>query len=311
MCRSGRSTAVGGVTIIGRLWQACLNGTMLRGGRVFGRTVCPMTELDAISRTKRPATVSSLVEDLRSIGMVEEMTVMVHSSLSKLGFVVGGAQAVVTALMEVIGPGGTLMMPTHSGALSDPASWSNPPVPEHWWDTLRTEMPAYDPALTPARMMGAVVDCFRHVDGTRRSTHPTVSATARGPNADFLVEGHELAHGLGESSPQARLYDIDGSILLLGVSHANNTSLHLAEYRSAAMDADEVTYSSPIEVNGERQWVSYRNLVDDDSDFERLGEDFARTGDEAVGPVGAGTGRLMSSRAVVDYAAGWMRSNRT
>jgi aminoglycoside 3-N-acetyltransferase len=239
------------------------------------------------------------------------MTVMVHSSLSKLGFVVGGAPAVVSALMAVLGPSGTLMMPTHSGALSDPASWSNPPVPEHWWATVRAEMPAYDPDLTPTRMMGAIADCFRHVEGTRRSAHPTVSATALGPNAAFLLDGHQLAYGLGESSPQARLYDLDGSILLLGVSHANNTSLHLAEYRSAAPDAPEVTHFSPVVVDGERQWASYLDLDDDDSDFERLGEDFARSGAESVGPVGAGIGRLMSSRQVVDFAVGWMRRNRT
>jgi aminoglycoside 3-N-acetyltransferase len=269
-----------------------------------------VTELDAIQRTARPATVASLVGDLRSIGLTDGMTVMVHSSLSALGFVVGGAQSVVEALTKTVGPRGTVMMPTHSGGLSDPSSWSNPPVPEHWWEVLRAEMPAFDPHLTPTRMMGAVVDCFRHLDGTKRSAHPTVSASARGPNAAFLVEGHELSHGLGESSPQARLYDLDGSILLLGVTHANNTSLHLAEYRSAALDADEVTCSSPIEVNGERQWVSYLNLDDDDSDFERLGDDFARADGEVVGSVGAGTGRLMSFRQVVDYAVGWMRSNR-
>jgi aminoglycoside 3-N-acetyltransferase len=56
--------------------------------------------------------------------------------------------------------------------------------------------------------------------------------------------------------------------------------------------------------------VSYLNLDDDDSDFERLGDDFARADGEVVGSVGAGTGRLMSSRQVVDYAVGWMRSNR-
>jgi len=270
-----------------------------------------VTERDAISMTERPATTSSLARDLRALGLTEGMTVMVHSSLSKLGFVVGGAQAVVTALLEVVGPSGTLMMPTHSGALSDPASWSNPPVPEQWWETVRGEMPAYDSDLTPTRMMGATVECFRHVEGTQRSAHPTVSATALGANAAFLVDGHELAYGLGETSPQARLYDLDGSILLLGVSHANNTSLHLAEYRAAPSDAREVTDFSPVVVDGERQWVSYPNLADDDSDFERLGEDFAQTTSESAGPVGAGIGRLMSARVVVDYAVEWMRSNRT
>ena len=108
-----------------------------------------MTEADAIASASKPATVTSLVDELRALGLDDGMTVMVHSSLSRLGFVLGGAQTVVAALHETVGPGGTIMMPTHSGALSDPSKWQNPPVPETWWQTIRDEMPAFDPALTP------------------------------------------------------------------------------------------------------------------------------------------------------------------
>ena len=240
---------------------------------------------------------------------------MVHSSLSGLGYVAGGAHAVVMALLEVLGERGTLAMPTHSGDLTDPGSWSNPPVPESWWDAMRAEMPAYDPALTPTRLMGAIVECFRHVPGVRRSAHPTVSAAAVGPNAEHLVANHELAHGLGESSPQARLYELDGHILLLGVTHANNTSLHLAEYRAAAPGAAALMQSSPVIVDGRRRWVSHPTLDDskyEDSEiaFPRLGEAFASTGAESIGPVGAGVGRLMRSRDLVGFATEWMRTDR-
>jgi aminoglycoside 3-N-acetyltransferase len=273
-----------------------------------------MAEQGAIDQSTRPATVSSLAADLRALGLDSGMTVMVHSSLSGLGYVAGGARAVVTALLDVLGENGTLAMPTHSSDLTDPESWSNPPVPESWWDEMRAEMPAYDPVLTPTRLMGAIVECFRHVPGVRRSAHPTVSAAAFGPNAEQLVAHHELAHGLGESSPQARLYELDGHILLLGVTHANNTSLHLAEYRAVASGAGEVTATSPVVIDGRRQWVTYANLDEstfEDSDvaFPRLGEAFAATGAESVGPVGAGIGRLMRARGLVDFATAWMRTN--
>ncbi len=161
-----------------------------------------MADQNAIETTARPATASSLAADLRSLGLDSGMTVMVHSSLSNLGYVSGGAHAVVMALRQVLGDTGTLVMPTHSSDLTDPGSWSNPPVPESWWDEIRSEMPAYDPLLTPTRLMGAIVECFRHVSGVVRSEHPTVSAAAVGPNAEFIVSNHELAHGLGESSPR-------------------------------------------------------------------------------------------------------------
>lgn len=269
-----------------------------------------MSEADAIALADNPATVDDLVADLRSLGVAEGATVLVHSSLSRLGYVCGGAQAVVAALLQSVGPDGTVAMPTHSTNLSDPAAWVNPPVPETWWSTIRETMPAFDPQLTSTRSMGAIVECFRHVPGVRRSNHPTVSAAAVGPNADALLSGHTLEHGLGDSSPQARLYELDGQILLMGVTHANNTSLHLAEYRSPVSGKRWTTHASPVQVDGRRRWVSYPDLEVEHEDFERLGEDFAETGMETSGPIGAGIGRSMRSRDVVDFAVSWMNENR-
>jgi aminoglycoside 3-N-acetyltransferase len=280
----------------------------VNGGRAMLESV---DESDVIAGTERPATVQSLAADLRTLGVEPGMTLMVHASLSRLGWVAGGAQSVVAALLEVVGSEGTLMMPTHSGHLSDPAAWRHPPVPEHWWAPIRDETPPFDPALTPTSHMGAIVECFRHVPGVRRSAHPTVSAAAGGPHAGQLTDGHEFAHGLGDSSPQARLYDLDGHILLLGVTHANNTSLHLAENRAAPADAATATYWSPALVGGRRQWVAYPNLVDTDEDFSTVGEVFAATGRQRSGSVGAGTAHLMRARDIVDFAVEWLRSNRT
>ena len=267
-----------------------------------------MSEADAIAATSIPATAATIAADLRALGLEAGMTVMTHSSLSALGFVVGGAQAVVTALLDVVGETGTLMMPTHSGALSDPSNWEQPPVPESWWPTVRDEMPAFDLELTPTRSMGVIVDCFRQAPGVQRSDHPTVSASALGPDADALVTGHELNDRFGETSPQGRLYELDGHVLLLGVDHGNNTSLHLSEARSGLPDV--VTDGAPVIVDGEPRWVEISHLDDDGDDFAEIGEAFAATGDETRGLVGIGTARLCSARAIVDFGVEWMLVNR-
>lgn len=238
------------------------------------------------------------------------MTLMVHASLARLGYISGGPQAVVQALADVLGGDGTLMMPTHSAAWSNPANWQNPPVDESWWPILREEMPAFDPQLTPTFMMGAVVDCFRSLPGVIRSGHPMVSAAACGPNAEALVKDHPLDGGLGEGSPQARLYDLDGHILLLGIDHANNTSLHVCEYR-ADLDLGWIDEASPILVDGERVWQKHRQLNTREDDFAQLGEAFAETGKQSQGTVGTGTGRLMRSRDVIDFGIDWMNENRS
>ena len=269
-----------------------------------------MGEDNAIERSKRPATPTSLAEELRDVGLGDGMTVMVHSSLSRLGFVAGGAQSVVAALLDVVGPDGTLMMPTHSSQLSDPAQWQAPPVPESWWATIQDGMPAFDPHLTPSRSMGAIVECFRHVPGTVRSAHPTVSATAVGPRADELVHGHTFDDGLSESSPQARLYQLDGHILLLGVTHTNNTSLHLSENRGAPRGAARQSNTAPVTIDGVRTLVTYTELSDETDDFDKIGAEFAKSGLQRTGPVGAGTALFMRARDIVDFGADWMRANR-
>lgn len=268
------------------------------------------SEAGAISATDNPVTTTSLIADLRSLGIEQGDVAMVHTSLSALGWVIGGSQAVVDALRDAVGPKGTLAMPTQSGHLSDPARWQAPPVPETWFETIRAEMPAYDPATTPTRLMGAVVDCFRHHPDTIRSANPQVSVAANGPHANTIVDNHDFGVCLGDESPLGRLYELDAKVLLLGVGHGNNTSLHLAEHRATWPTKTTIAQAAPITVAGERVWTEVTVLDIDEEDFERIGAAFVEAGHQTEGPVGAGIGKLMSMRTLVDFAADWMSANR-
>ena len=267
-------------------------------------------EAGAIRAADRPATPSSLTEDLRSLGVTEGSTLLVHASLSAIGWVAGGSQAVVEALLEAIGDGGTLVMPTHSTGLSEPSLWRNPPVPESWWPTIRDETPAFDSRLTPTRLMGAIAEGFRDYPGVLRSTHPQVSFAACGPNANRVVDRHSLEHPLGEGSPLARLYELDGQILLLGVGHINNTTLHLAEHRADYPGKEWVTQGAPMTVDGARLWVTFEALEGEDDDFELIGAAFAESGGERRGRVGSGDALFMGVRDLVDFAVDWMTQSR-
>lgn len=256
-----------------------------------------------------PATRTSLAADLRRLGVRPGGVLLVHASMRALGWVCGGPQAAVLALRDALGPEGTLVVPTHTPDNSDPAGWRNPPVPELWWSTIREQMPAFDPAVTPSRWMGAIAELVRTWPGAVRSGHPQVSFAALGAAANEIVAGHALTGMLGERSPLARLYDHDAQVLLLGVSHDSNTSLHLAEYRRPRAPVERVG-GAVLTADGVREWVWWEDVALDESDFDPLGADLEATGAVRIGQVGSALCRLMSQRAAVDFAVGWMARNR-
>ncbi|WP_276300417.1 aminoglycoside N(3)-acetyltransferase [Halorussus lipolyticus] len=269
-------------------------------------------EAKAIERTDAPLTVERLADDLRDLGIEAGDTLLVHSSMSSLGWVAVGPPTVVDALMEVLAPEGTLVMPTHSPQYTDPAGWGNPPVPDDWEETVRTERPPYRPAVTPTRGMGAIGECFRTYPEVRRSRHPTYSFAGWGADAEAIVADHSYDHGLGEESPLAKIYDRDGTILMLGTGHETNTSLHLAEHR-ADREQEIVTQSAPVlDEDGERVMKEFEELDYDSDDFPDAGAAFEEAHPKAVtrGQVGSGTATLVSQRDLVDYGAEWFEENR-
>lgn len=110
-----------------------------------------MTEAEIVARTHFPATVETLTLDIQKLGVEQDDVLLVHCSLSAVGWISGGATAMVHALLAAVGPTGTLAMPAHSSNLTDPANWSAPAVPTEWISVIRETMPAFDRRLTPTR----------------------------------------------------------------------------------------------------------------------------------------------------------------
>jgi aminoglycoside 3-N-acetyltransferase len=269
-----------------------------------------VSEANVIKQTQMPLTIESMVEQFTALGLAAGQTMLVHSAMSKLGWVVGGPEAVIRALLQVLTPSGTLMMPTHTTYNTDPAMWNNPPVPESWVQIIREHTPAYNPATTPSREMGAIAELFRNWPGVLRSNHPVASFAARGPNAEYLLADHKVEYDVGDGSPVGKLYEFDGHVLLVGVGHGNNTSLHLAEFRSDWPDKPWITTGSAMLVEGKRQWVSYRALDIDDSDFEQLGADYEAKHPVTKGKVGNAEVRFFRQRPIVDFAVEWIALHR-
>jgi aminoglycoside 3-N-acetyltransferase len=152
--------------------------------------------------------------------------------------------------------------------------------------------------------------------GRPEEQHPAVEVVQAGerrPLAEAGVErvvvGDEL--GLGEGSPFARLYDLDGRVLFLGTTHETNTSLHLAEYRTEN-DPGRVSRGASVLEAGEGRWVTYEDVPIENDDFPECGAAFEAHEPEAVrtGTVGAGAAKLLEIRPMVDFAVDWFDANR-
>jgi aminoglycoside 3-N-acetyltransferase len=265
-----------------------------------------MTQMEL--HTDFPKTRSNVADDLRRLGLKKGMTVIVHSSLKSLGWVVGGPVAVVQALMDVLTGEGTLVMPTHTSHYSDPAGWINPPVPKKWWPTIREDMPAFDPAITPTYFMGAVVEAFRTFPAVIRSNHPTDSFAAWGKHKEAIINGHSLDFSLGEESPLGRMYNIGGYVLLLGVGYESNTTMHLAEHR--VPNPETVENAGPLLIEGERVWKSFTQVSYREDLFEDIGKAYEETGNLCwKGRVGSADSRFILQKDLVDFTVGWLIQN--
>ena len=208
-----------------------------------------------LEQNARHVTRAELAADLARLGVARGDTLFIHSSLKSLGFVEGGAAAVVRALQDAVGPEGTLLLPTYYM----PAG------------TVRgtCEVPGYmfDPRQH-GTIMGRLPEAFLAADGVRRSVHPTHSVSAWGRHAAFLTEGHHRAPSIfGTGSPWQRFLEIEhAKVLGLGISMGPVTFYHVLEDSMGAAFPvqiwDDKTFQLPcLDHAGERWEVPVRPFL--------------------------------------------------
>ncbi len=186
---------------------ACETGNAVKVARVidYFKAHAELGYVELIPKSEQ-MTGTGLVADLRALGLARGMDVMVHSSLSSIGHVTGGADTVIQALMAVIGKRGTLMMPSFNHRAAQ----------------------VYNPMTTPTTN-GAIPDAFWRRPDAVRSDHPTHAVAAVGPRADAFCRDHSEKGLWTPDSPIGRLVHGNGHVLLLGVDHNATTAYHVAE----------------------------------------------------------------------------------
>lgn len=227
-----------------------------------------------------------VTEQLLDLGVERGGVLVVHTAFSNVGPIEDGPVGLIESLEAAVGPYGTLVMPSMTDDDDRP----------------------FNPRETPCITMGVVADSFWRRPGILRSDNPHAFA-AGGPMAAAIAAPHPLEVPHGADSPIGRVYAFDGQILLLGVGHDANTTIHLAEnmtnvrYRRSG-HVTVVEEGRPVQ-------LAYSEVDHCCRKFDLMNEWLDVAGRQHRGVVGRGEARLMRSRDVVEASIAHLRSDET
>lgn len=260
-----------------------------------------------------PATRSSLRADLAALGLKPGDAVLTHAALRAVGPVVGGADAIIAALRDSVGPKGTVLAYADwqgmDGVLRDETLFADP--------AIRAEMLPFDPMTSRAtRDNGSFPELLRTTPGALRSGNPGASCVAIGGRAEWFVADHALDYGYGPDSPFGELVAAEGKVLMLGAPLDTMTLLHHAEHLAKIPNKPIRRYEAPMLVNGEVVWRAFEEFNTSDPIVASLPDDyfaliveaFLATGRGTRGKVGGARSVLVPAAEIVPFGVEWLES---
>jgi aminoglycoside 3-N-acetyltransferase len=248
-------------------------------------------------------TETTLVDDLQRLGLPRGGVAIVHSGYRSLGAVEGGPAAVARGLLRAVGDAGTVLVPTFTSNLIDPYTWPVPPAPAER-ERIMAAMSTFDPARSEPHHMGAVALALWRLPGARRSVHPITSWAAVGPRAEELTADHPREDPEGIDGPVGRACRADASVLLIGVDHDANTSIHLVESLMEMPHLEALPDRYPVTTpEGGREWRPVRKTTKCSDGFVKLEPHLERAGVIRRGVVGDAPAQLLRARDVVQVVA--------
>ncbi len=256
-------------------------------------------------QVKEIVTRKDIVSGLQLLGVQEGMVLEVHASMKSLGYVIGGAQSVVDALIEAVGFDGTVVMPIQASENTEPSFWENPPVDRQLWKKIRENMPAFKPDESDIANMGAITENLNRRPGAYRSYHPSCAFVTYGRYGKLISQKQSLDFALSEESPLGQMYQMPSYVLLMGVDYDRCTAMHLAEYRSNARQV--ILQGGAVEENGYRKWVKYLDLALDSDEFVEIGQKMELNNMVREGKVGKSNCKLFRLADAVDFASEYLQ----
>lgn len=228
----------------------------------------------------------TLIQNFLELGVKPGGVLLVHTSFSKIKPIEGGPLGLISALRSALGSDGTLVMPSMSYDDDHPFDKTKSPCPE----------------------MGIVADTFWRLPGVLRSDNNHAFA-AVGRLAEKIVAPHpmDVPHGL--ASPVGRVYESDGQVLLLGVDHGSNTTIHLCE-NLAGVRYRRAKYITVLK-DGQSTRFDYREIDHCCQNFALVDGWLDEKQNQRHGRIGNGETRLMRSRDIVNVVTSHLKQDET
>ena len=258
-------------------------------------------------------TRSSLRDALTRMGLIAGDTVMVHAAMSKVGPMLNGPDALSTALLDVIGPEGTLLVYTSWDSVHDDLLDDDGRVLAQW----RDHVPGFDPQTSRAvRMNGVIAEFVRTMPGARRSGNPGASVAAIGRLADWITADHPQDYGYGEGSPLAKLIEANGRILMVGAPWDTMTLVHHADHLANLPAKRVVRYEVPFATGAETAWRFMEEFDTTEPVMESLPENYIEQivtayvagGSGREGTIGLAPALLVDARHMLAFAIEWLEA---
>lgn len=265
-----------------------------------------MKEIDVIHQTQSPLSKNDLENDLKALGLSSKDHVIIHVSMSKIGWIIGAEVTLLQALQSFFCEG-TIVMVTQTGDLSDPRNWENPPVPSSWINKIIEEMPAYDKHLTPPNRLGRLPRLFYNAKDVYRSNHPMDSFAAWGKRAEEVTRYCDYHCAFGDHSPIQYMIDHNFKMLMIGTSYDTATVLHYAETKVKNPPLmKQLLFIKDIE--GQRHVLEVEDIDYDTIYFNEIGQDYEKHHQISKGFIGKAETKVVDVKSLVNHGMTYLNS---
>jgi aminoglycoside 3-N-acetyltransferase len=251
-------------------------------------------------------TQADLVDQIRQLGIKSGDVLELHVSMKAIGFVLGGANALLEAFLEVLSHEGTLVMAAQAWDNSEPAYFEHPPIAIDLYEQLRQNHPVFQGKHEDIHKMGALAQVMQRRTNAYVSNHPQVAIMAIGKHAKWITQNHDLSSMFSPESPLGKLRELKAKVLLIGVDYDVCTAMHLGEHLSQVR---------PIGIQGARvvvgqhsEWVKFLSYIYDSDAFKAIGISMEVNGLVKMGDLGQTTTKLLEYEALTRFTQTYLKN---